>query len=133
AADVLNGHSAPLKFYRKLSNSWMLAGILLHVMIREVFGIWRKDGTVDTRPFLKEIAQRWQRVKETSVQFARRGNYSEPPTGVLLSEFVFGEAFAQQIWSEAGQRLERALLGFLTLPELERFRQGGLVYDAAIE
>ena len=133
AADVMIGHPASLKFYRKLSNSWMLAGILLHLKIREVFGIWRKGGTLDNGPFLKEIAQRWQRVRETSVQFARSGNYSQPPTGVLLSEFIFKQPFAQKIWWEAGHRLERALLGFLTLPELERFRQGGLTDEAAIE
>ena len=132
-ADVLNGHPATLKFYRKLSNSWMLAGILLHLKIREVFGIWRKGETVETRTFLKEITQRWQRVRENSLQFARNGNYSQPPTGVLLMEFVFGQTIAHKIWLEAGQRLERAMLGFLTLPELERFRQGGLVNDAAIE
>lgn len=133
AADVMSGHPASLKFYRKLSNSWMLAGILLHLKIREVFGIWRKGETLNHRSFLQETAQRWQRVRENSVQFERSGNYAQPPTAVLLSEFVFRQPFAQKIWREAGERLERALFGFLTLPKLERFRQGGLADDAAIE
>lgn len=48
-------------------------------------------------------------------------------------EFIFGDSRANEIWLEAGERLERALSGFLTRPELETFRKGGLTAEAAIE
>lgn len=131
--EVVAGQTASLKFYRKLSNSWMLAGILLHQKIKEVFGIWRSGGMVEAKPFVKDIAQRWQKVRESSVQFARSSDYSQDPGRVLLMEFIFADATANKMWWDAGQRLEKALDGFLTLPSIDRFRKGGLVDDAVIE
>lgn len=128
-----NGSGAPLQFYRKLSNSWMLAGILLHVKIKEAFGIWRDGGTVDSKSLVKDVSQRWQRVREASLQFVRSNDYFKPWPGVLLMEFIFEDSKANKMWWEAGKRLEKALSGFLTLPELERFRRGGLTSEAAIE
>lgn len=133
ATEIIAGQTASLQFYRKLSNSWMLAGILLHLKIKEVFGIWRKGKTVEAKPFLKDVDQRWQRVRESSLQFTRGADYSKPTAGVLLMEFIFADSKANKIWWEAGQRLEKALSGFLTLPELEPFRKGGLTGEAAIE
>jgi len=132
-AEVFNGNQTTLRFYRKLSNSWMLAGILLHLKIKEAFGIWRKGETLDPTSYVKSVEQRWQRVRESSLQFVRAGDYSKASPGVLLMEFVFADSQAHKTWSEAGQRLQKALAGFLTLPEVEMFRQGGLVKDAAIE
>lgn len=132
-ASTLPDRTVPLQFYRKLSNSWMLSGILLHLKIKEIFGIWRKGGVVHAKPFVKEIARRWQSVRQSSFEFVRGGDYSKPPTRVLLMEFIFGNPEASKIWGEAGQRLERALLGFLTLPSVDRFRTGGLLDDAVIE
>lgn len=131
--EISNGDKADLRFYRKLSNSWMLAGILLHLKIKEVFAIWRRGETVDPQTYTRDVAQRWQRVKESSAQFVRAPNYAKTPPGVLLMEFVFANAAANKMWSDAGQRLQNALLGFLTLPKFEPFRNGGLVADAAIE
>jgi hypothetical protein len=48
-------------------------------------------------------------------------------------EFVFANPTAYKLWWDAGQRLQNALLGFLTLEKLEPFRSGGLTADAAIE
>lgn len=111
----------------------MLAGILLHQKIKEVFGIWRTGGIVDHGQFVKDVSVRCQKVRESSVQFVRSGNYSQDPARVLLMEFIFADSTANKIWWEAGQRLERALHGFLTLPSVDRFRRGGLVDDAVIE
>ena len=88
---------------------------------------------VEAKPFVKDIAQRWQKVRESSVQFVRSGNYSQDPGRVLLMEFIFADSMANKMWWEAGQRLEKALDGFLTLPSVDRFRKGGLVDDAVIE
>ena len=125
--------TASLLFYKKLSNSWMLAGILLHLKIREAFGIWRQGATIESNSFVRDIAQWWDRARQSSVQFARSPDYSKPHSKVLLMEFVFEDSDANKTWWEAGQRLEKALLGFLTLSSLERFRIGGLTPDAAIE
>lgn len=132
-ASMLTDRMVPLQFYRKLSNSWMLSGILLHLKIKEIFGIWRKGWVVDAEPFVKDVGQRWQSVRQYSFQFVRGGDYSKPSKRVLLMEFIFGNPDANKIWGEAGQRLERALVGFLTLPSVKRFRHGGRVDDAAIE
>src|SRR6266446_5406940 len=131
--EIVAGQIASLRFYRKLTNSWMLAGILLHQKIKELLGIWRGGGMVEANSFVNEVSQRWQKVRESSVQFARSGNYSEMPTRALLMEFIFVDATANKMWSEAGQRLEKALHGFLTLPSVDPFRRGGLVEDAVIE
>lgn len=133
ASEIIAGQSASLQFYRKLSNSWMLAGILLHLKIKEVFGIWRKGETVEADVFLNDVDRRWRRVRQSSLQFVRHVDYSKPTAGVLLMEFIFGDSKANEIWLDAGQRLERALSGFLTQPELEPFRKGGLTPEAAIE
>lgn len=131
--EILNGDKATLQFYRKLSNSWMLAGILLHLKIKEVFAIWRRGEQVDPHLYTREIAQRWQRVRESSIQFIRAPSYAKTSPGVLLMEFVFSNPTANKMWWDAGQRLQSALLGFLTLEKLELFRNGGLTADAAIE
>ena len=91
-----NGSGAPLQFYRKLSNSWMLAGILLHVKIKESFGIWRKGGMVDSKSLVKDVSRRWQRVKESSLQFMRSSDYFKPPPGVLL--YPHNESSTALIW-----------------------------------
>jgi len=131
--EIVAGQMASLKFYRKLTNSWMLAGILLHQKIKELFGVWKSSGTVEANRFVIDVAQRWQRVRESSVQFVRSGNYREPPARALLMEFVFADSAANKMWREAGERLEKALRGFLTLPGIGPFRAGGLVDGAVIE
>ncbi len=122
-----------LQFYRKLSNSWMLAGILLHLKIRESFQALRNGGRNERDEMVRVIRQRWERTREASVQFAKSGNTKEAAGKVLLLEYVFGHPDADRMWAEAGERLEKALTGFLTLPDLERFRRGGLMPGAAIE
>jgi hypothetical protein len=122
-----------LQFYRKLSNSWLLAGILLHVKIRESFQALQDGTRLEPEEMVRAIRQRWERARETSIQFAKGGNLKEVSGKVLLLEYVFEHSDADRLWTEAGERLGKALNGFLTLPELERFRQGGLMPEAAIE
>jgi hypothetical protein len=123
----------PLQFYRKLSNSWLLAGILLHAKIRESFQALRSGARLEPEEMVRAIGQRWERVRETSIQFVKGGNLQEVSGKVLLLEYVFERADADAMWEEAGERLVKALNGFLTLPELEWFRRGGLMPEAAIE
>lgn len=122
-----------LQFYRKFSNSWMLAGILLHDKIRKEFQALKEGTPNEPEELVNAINQRWERVRETSVQFVKSGDVSATVGKVLLLEFVFENPDADSIWSAAGERLEKALTGFMTLPSLERFRKGGLTRDAAIE
>jgi hypothetical protein len=122
-----------LQFYRKFSNSWMLAGILLHTKIRQEFKALKDGIQNDPEELVKAFNQRWEKVRETSVQFVGSGNVSATDGKVLLLEFVFEDPEAEGMWSAAGERLGKALTGFMTLPSLERFRKGGLTHDAAIE
>jgi hypothetical protein len=122
-----------LQFYRKFSNSWMLAGILLHAKIRQEFKALKDGAPNEPEELVKAFNQRWERVREASVQFVRSGDVNATVGKVLLLEFVFEDPEAESMWSAAGERLGKALTGFMTLPSLERFRKGGLTYDAAIE
>lgn len=122
-----------LQFYRKLSNSWMLAGILLHAQIRKQFTALKDGVRNEPEEVVKAINWRWEKVRETSVQFARSGDVSATTGKVLLLEFIFEDPGADAMWSAAGERLGKALTGFMTLPSLEQFRKGGLTHDAAIE
>ncbi len=128
--DLLKGQ---LQFYRKLSNSWLLAGILLHLKIRESFQVLRSGTKLAPEEMVRAIRQRWGKARETSNQYAKGGNREEAEGRVLLLEYIFERADADAMWEEAGERLVKALNGFLTLPELERFRREGLMPEAAIE
>jgi len=123
----------PLQFYRKLSNSWLLAGILLHAKIREAFQALRNGHGPEPEEIASAIRWRWEKVRGTSIQFAKSGDLEQAVGKALLLEYVFEHLDADKMWEEAGDRLVRALRGFLTLPELERFRRGGLMPGAAIE
>lgn len=122
-----------LQFYRKFSNSWMLAGILLHAQIRKEFKVLKDGARNKPEEIVKVINQRWEKVRETSIQFVRSGDVSAMAGKVLLLEFIFQDPGAESMWYTAGERLGKALTGFMTLPALERFRKGGLTSDAAIE
>ncbi|MCI0423017.1 MAG: PD-(D/E)XK nuclease family protein [Acidobacteria bacterium] len=122
-----------LQFYRSLSNSWLLSGILLHAKIRESFQALRSGTGIKPEEMVSVIGQRWERARETSIQFAKGGNLKGVPGKVLLLEYIFKRPDADAMWGEAGERLVKALNGFLTLPDLERFRRGGLTPEAAIE
>ena len=123
-----------LRFLKKLDNVNLRAGSLMHLVIRTCLQHSKKGSR-----WTVERALSWaQEIYNQDLEFSRKYLPGTPLPGgnnapVLLMEFFYGFAEAEELWEKSVTRLRKALINFFTNPELERFHYGALHPDSLIE
>jgi hypothetical protein len=108
-----------LRFLRALSNRYLLAGKILHSVIREYFNEKFASG-VESVPdeLLNRTQYRYRRAKQNSQ---------------VLLEFYYDLPDAEELYIQSEAELLNAVTNFINNPALLPFRQGGSQQEARIE
>lgn len=123
-----------LRFLKNLDNVNLRVGSIMHLVIRTCLQHSKKGSC-----WTVERALSWaQAIYNQDLEFSRKYKPGTPlPSGnnspVLLMEFFYGFANADELWEKSVARLRKALINFFTNPELERFHRGAAHPDSLIE
>jgi hypothetical protein len=127
-------HEERLRFLKELGNRHLRVGQIAHLVIR-TYLLHRQRGEEWSLDRLLDFARA---IYRGDVEHSRRYRPGDPlPQGnrapVLLLEFYYGFADAEELWAESEARLIEALNTFATSPEIKCFRFGGSQPDALVE
>jgi PD-(D/E)XK nuclease superfamily len=123
-----------LRFLKNLDSVNLRVGNIMHLVIRTCLQHAKKGSR-----WTVERALSWaQEIYNQDLDFSRKYKSDTPlPSGnsapVLLTEFYYGFANADQLWEESATRLRKALINFFANPEFERFHLGAMHQNSIIE
>jgi hypothetical protein len=136
-ASAKTAKSEPLKqelrFLKSLSNRYLRAGDLLHVVIRTYLNRLRQGTEWTADETLRWADKMYQQDREFSLAYRKTGGSNADGRSVLLAEFYFGWPEAERLWEESALRLQQALRIFLVHPEIRELRYGALQSGALVE
>jgi hypothetical protein len=122
------------RLLKNLDNVNLRAGSIMHLVIRTCLQYSKKGS-----PWTVERALSWaQEIYNQDLDFSRKYKPGTPvPNGnntpVLLMEFFYGFANAEELWETSLTRLRKALINFFMNREFERFHRGASHPDSLIE
>jgi hypothetical protein len=123
-----------LKRLKKLSNRYLRAGELLHLIIRTYIKKYKGGEEWSTDRTVNWAVEMYKKDLERSISYQKTGlDQDKNDQSVLLAEFFFNQPDAETLWLESLQRLKRALQTFLTHPKLDSFRRNSFLPGARVE
>ena len=123
-----------LHFLKQLQNRHLLAGDILHRVIRTHLNKFRQG----EQWTLDRLLSWAQKIYRTNLEYSRRYKHGTPLPDekyppVLLLEFYYGLPDAKALCAEAEERISTALTNFTTSENLAQFRAGAGKASAMIE
>lgn len=123
-----------LRFLKKLQNRHLRTGDILHYIIR-----WYLKKLQENEPLSLDWLLQWAKADfQKDISFSQQYDHGTPlpdekypPT--LLLEFYYGQLEAESLYSEAEERLIRALTNFAKSQNFAQFREGVTDPSALIE